>query len=97
MARILVRKLSTKEIKYRMWCNTVDMWTTKLMDRFEMMDYLVNDFNEYCHSPSDALKRIERTESDVDHHRWLHEFYDSQYESLMRTNSMNKKAWRDAK
>lgn len=97
MARILVRKLGGKEIKYRMWCNTVDMWTTKLMKKHEMLEYLINDFGEYDHTPSEALKRIERTESDEDHLKWLHKFYDSQYDQMMRTNRKHKKAWAKAK
>jgi len=80
--RILVRT-PNKLKKFRLWCDTVNVWVTESMTREQMLDYLVNHHYE-PHTRQEAKERVDRKGSDYDAEllEWLNTWFDSRYRSL---------------
>lgn len=84
MARILVQHNK----KFRLWCDTADLWVTPLMNGRDMIEYLVNKHFE-PHTYEEAIDRIKRKGYDKKHLEWLDKWFDSNYEHLCLTSKNN--------
>lgn len=87
MARILVRHNK----KYRLWCNTRDIWMSPLLGISAMASFLMKEKYE-PHTRAEAYTRIRRTGKDYtkEHKKWLEEFFDNQYEDLCQRDKENR-------
>ena len=82
MARILVKRPSGR---CRLWCNTVDMWVSDLLDPEAMVEYLATEWVE-PHTRQEAWDRINRIWQgkpyDAERLAILDRHYDSRYRAL---------------
>ena len=90
MARILVKH----DDKFRLWCNTVDVWLTPLLNELDMAKALM-ELEYEGHTFDEAFNRIRRIRTKTDytrpHLKWLKTFFDDRYDELCRTDRRNKR------